>query len=161
KLEYEQPSLRLSVILDATSLQDLFANIAQARLVANKQQNVLNQAHQLRHQDEQAHQDMAAHLATVQAARDQASQVEATTLALRNSAQDAAAREFADRVAAQAKATAAPPVVVRVGGSVGAPYPNHFSFGYCTYYVATRRYVPWFGNAIDWWPNARSYGYPE
>jgi surface antigen len=21
--------------------------------------------------------------------------------------------------------------------------------------------VPWYGNAIDWWPNARSYGYPE
>jgi surface antigen len=38
---------------------------------------------------------------------------------------------------------------------------NHFAFGYCTWYVATKRNVPWFGNAIDWWPNARSYGYAE
>jgi surface antigen len=27
--------------------------------------------------------------------------------------------------------------------------------------VATRRNIPWFGNAIDWWPNARAYGYAE
>ena len=38
---------------------------------------------------------------------------------------------------------------------------NHFAFGYCTWYVASRRYIPWFGNAIQWWPNARAYGYPE
>jgi surface antigen len=38
---------------------------------------------------------------------------------------------------------------------------NHFAFGYCTWYVATKRNVPWFGNAIDWWPNARSYRYAE
>jgi surface antigen len=38
---------------------------------------------------------------------------------------------------------------------------NHFAFGYCTWYVATKRNVPWYGNAIDWWPNARSYGYSE
>ena len=39
--------------------------------------------------------------------------------------------------------------------------PNHFSFGYCTWYVANRRYVPWFGDAAQWWPNARAYGYAE
>jgi len=45
--------------------------------------------------------------------------------------------------------------------SGAGPWPNHFSYGYCTWYVANRRYVPWFGNAIDWWPNARPYGYAE
>lgn len=44
-----------------------------------------------------------------------------------------------------------------VTGSVG----NHFYFGYCTYWVASIRPVPWFGDAIAWWPNARAYGYPE
>ena len=74
---------------------------------------------------------------------------------MRNVVQDEALRARATAVAAQAQATQ----VVKFAGT--GPYPNHFSFGYCTWYVATRRYVPWFGNAIDWWPNARAYGYPE
>lgn len=42
-----------------------------------------------------------------------------------------------------------------------SPCGNHFAFGYCTYYVATRRCIPWFGNAWEWWANARAYGYAE
>ena len=38
---------------------------------------------------------------------------------------------------------------------------GHFSFGWCTWYVSTKRYVPWMGNAIDWWPNARAMGFAE
>jgi peptidoglycan DL-endopeptidase CwlO len=38
---------------------------------------------------------------------------------------------------------------------------NHFAYGYCTYYVATRRCIPWFGNAWQWWGNAAAYGYAE
>jgi len=41
------------------------------------------------------------------------------------------------------------------------PGPNHFYYGYCTWWVAHKRYVPWFGNAWAWWGNARRYGYPE
>ena len=59
-------------------------------------------------------------------------------------------RAQAALVVTQAKASAA-----ATGGG------NHFAFGYCTWYVASRRYIPWFGNAIQWWPNARAYGYPE
>ncbi len=36
---------------------------------------------------------------------------------------------------------------------------NHFPYGYCTYYVATKRYVPWSGNAGAWLYNSRYYGY--
>ena len=36
---------------------------------------------------------------------------------------------------------------------------HHFPWGYCTWYVATRRYVPWGGHAKYWLANARSYGY--
>jgi surface antigen len=159
KLEYEQPAFSLSAILEATSLQQLFANIAQARLVANKQRNLLEQAKTLRHQDQQTHDQVAARLTTVQAARDEAAQVAARTLAMRNTAQDAALKARATLVAAQANANLAQPQTVKWTGS--GPWPNHFSFGYCTYYVASRRYVPWFGDAGQWWPNARAYGYPE
>jgi surface antigen len=46
---------------------------------------------------------------------------------------------------------------VNASGSCG----NHFAYGYCTYYVATRRCIPWFGNAWEWWGNAAAYGYSE
>jgi surface antigen len=141
KLEYAQPTFSLSSILEATSLQQLLTSVAQARLVANKQRTLLGQARDLRHQDEQAHAQMAARLAQVQSAR------------------DAASRARIDTVVQQAQATQAQPQVVKWSGS--GPFPNHFSYGFCTYYVATRRYAPWFGNAIQWWPNARAYGYPE
>lgn len=160
KLEYAQPAFSLSSVLEAASLQQLLSNIAQARLVADKERNLLTRARDLRHQDEQAREQVSSRLATVQSARDEAAKVAARTQALRNSA-DAAVRARADAVAAQARATQAPSPaqVVRYTGS--GPYPNHFSFGYCTYYVASRRYVPWFGNAIQWWANARAAGYPE
>jgi surface antigen len=159
RLEYEQPAFSLSSILEATSLQQLLSNVAQARLVAHKQTNLLGQARQLRRQDEQTHSQLSQTLAQVQSARDAAAQVAARTLTLRDTAQDATLRAKASVLVQQAQATQAQPQVMKYTGS-GA-YPNHFSFGYCTYYVAGRRYVPWFGNAIQWWPNARSYGYPE
>ncbi|MGI8608821.1 MAG: CHAP domain-containing protein [Candidatus Dormibacteria bacterium] len=45
---------------------------------------------------------------------------------------------------------------VNGGGSCG----NHFSYGYCTWYVANRRCIPWFGNAWEWYGQAQAYGYP-
>jgi len=40
------------------------------------------------------------------------------------------------------------------------PYANSkFVFGQCTWYVASRRYVPWTGDAWMWWGNARAMGY--
>ncbi len=35
-----------------------------------------------------------------------------------------------------------------------------FPFGYCTYWVAKKRVVPWSGNAITWLAGAKSYGFP-
>lgn len=40
------------------------------------------------------------------------------------------------------------------GGGAG----HRFPYGYCTWYVAQRRYVPWGGNAISWLSNARASG---
>lgn len=33
-----------------------------------------------------------------------------------------------------------------------------FPWGYCTWYVATRTYVPWGGNAKNWLANSKAYG---
>ena len=34
-----------------------------------------------------------------------------------------------------------------------------FPWGYCTWYVAQKRYVPWSGHAKSWLANARAYGF--
>ncbi len=39
--------------------------------------------------------------------------------------------------------------------------PNHFYGGQCTWYVASRVYVPWFGNADQWAAAAAADGYAE
>jgi len=36
---------------------------------------------------------------------------------------------------------------------------HKFPYGYCTWYVASKRYVPWGGNAGTWLYNAKSLGY--
>ena len=36
---------------------------------------------------------------------------------------------------------------------------HRFPYGYCTWYVAQKRYVPWGGNAGSWLYNAKSAGY--
>jgi len=41
------------------------------------------------------------------------------------------------------------------------PFPNgKFTPGQCTAYVASRRYVPWTGNAWEWFGNAKAMGFP-
>jgi len=48
------------------------------------------------------------------------------------------------------------------GGHVGAgPCGDHFAYGQCTWYVASRRCVPWGGNARDWYYNAAARGFKE
>jgi surface antigen len=48
------------------------------------------------------------------------------------------------------------PVVRPVSGG-----GNGFSYGYCTWWVAHKRNVPWRGNAYEWWWNARAFGFAE
>jgi N-acetylmuramoyl-L-alanine amidase len=36
-----------------------------------------------------------------------------------------------------------------------------FPYGYCTWWVAHKRYVPWSGNAYQWWYNAQQFGFAE
>ena len=46
---------------------------------------------------------------------------------------------------------------IALGGGGGG---HRFPYGYCTWYVAQKRYVPWGGNAISWLSNARASGKP-
>ncbi|HKR99839.1 MAG TPA: CHAP domain-containing protein [Candidatus Dormibacteraeota bacterium] len=43
----------------------------------------------------------------------------------------------------------------------GGSCANHFAYGQCTWYVASRRCVPWGGNANQWYYNAARMGFPE
>ncbi len=55
---------------------------------------------------------------------------------------------------AQSAAASSGPDQIPHGGS---GY-NHFPWGQCTYYVASRRNIPWNGNAWQWFGAAQSYG---
>lgn len=54
---------------------------------------------------------------------------------------------------AQKNTLAAAPAIAGGAGS-------HFPWGWCTYYVSTKRYIPWSGDAITWWGAARALGWP-
>ena len=81
--------------------------------------------------------------------------------------------EVAVRPAPTAVATASPPapaLVHRVAAAGPAQAraigpvsgaANGFTYGYCTWWVAHKRYIPWRGNAAQWWWNARPFGYAE
>jgi surface antigen len=52
-----------------------------------------------------------------------------------------------------------------VGGSSGTPVTaavgNRFAYGYCTWYVFNRvPYIPWLGDAWQWYGQAQSFGWP-
>lgn len=50
------------------------------------------------------------------------------------------------------------PKVSPVSGD-GTSKPHIFPYGQCTWYVATRRFVPWGGDAKYWLKNSQQYGY--
>jgi surface antigen len=156
-------------VLEATTLQQLISNLAQARLVSHRQQAVQLETKHLRRQDQQIRDQQARKLVEVRTAKDEATDVVTKTLNMRNQINDQVLAGRVALVAQQAQATqagAAAAILARSGPQgapvqAEAPGANHFAYGYCTWYVANRRYIPWMGNAIDWWPNARPYGYAE
>ena len=48
---------------------------------------------------------------------------------------------------------------VMAGAPVGTFANNRFPWGWCTWYVATRRDVTWAGDAYQWFGNAQAQGY--
>jgi surface antigen len=139
RLDYQRPALSLTLILNARSLDELISGISQARLVASKQQSMLDQARQLRQRDQQARDQSAAALSKIKAARDAAARMVASL--------EGVSQQMA--------------LAISSGAIPAARWPDHFAYGFCTYYVALRRYVPWFGNANQWIAGARAYGFAE
>jgi surface antigen len=160
--QYQRPVLTASAVLEAPTLEQLVSDLAQARLVSLRQQGFQTEAQRLRRDDQKLRDQQADKLLEVKAAKDQAVEVVNKTLTLRNQVNDQVLASRAALVVQQGQATAAAPT-----GALGAPVTleapggNHFAYGYCTWYVANRRYIPWMGNAIEWWPNAPPYGYAE
>jgi surface antigen len=159
---YQRPSAGVSAILRAGRPDLADSNTAQGRLIATRQQQLLAEAQRLHDQDQQAHDKQAARVGEITSLRDQAAQVAVRTLELRNAVGDSVLRARAQTLAQQAQATQAAAVQpVFTPGIADSNISNHFPAGYCTWYVASRRGIPWYGNAIDWWDNARPYGYAE
>ena len=156
RLQYKRPALVVQ-FFEATSVSQVLADISSDQLMAAKQRNLLLQARDLRKRDQQARDDAAASLATLSTSKAEAQKMADDAVA----AQNAYLRARALAIAAAAVQVRAPSTSQPAPYVGSGPYPNHFAYGYCTWYVANKRYIPWLGNAIDWWPNARAYGRPE
>ena len=123
--------------------------------VADRERSLLQERSQLQTQGAQATalegslDEDAGRLVALVAQRDQAVQ-----------AFSGPARDLAARIAA-IDDQLAPPVPVHSPVVTNGSCGNHFAFGYCTWYVATRRCIPWLGNAWDWWRAAAAFGYAE
>lgn len=151
RLDYQEPALDMGTVLEARSLQALMADVSQSQLVSQNQRSLVLQAVQLKGQDQKAKAGVLNQLAQIKKSRDQAQAIAAQ------------AQQMTDAAVASEAASVYNEGEALVSGvdTQGGPWPNHFAYGYCTWYVATRRDVPWMGNAIDWWPNARAMGYQE
>lgn len=68
-----------------------------------------------------------------------------------------ARREYATQSGAGAATDITPSFSRPKEGKIGQGH--RFPYGYCTWFVAQKRYVPWGGNAGTWLYNARAYGY--
>ena len=152
RFQYSQPSLPLQV-LSAGSLAEVFGRLAQARVMGDRQHSLLEHERALRARDQAARDQVKVELEGAERDRDAAAAVAASAQASLATARDEAARQQAAWVLSMATSITQAPR----GASVG----NHFAYGYCTWYVANRRPIPWYGNALEWWPNARAYGYAE
>ena len=49
--------------------------------------------------------------------------------------------------------------VARGGPAPGSYSTSKFPYGYCTWYVASRRPIPWTGDAWQWFGQAQAYGF--
>lgn len=149
-------------ILASTSFGDAMDRIHSA-------QHVTDQVAQLQQRIAQGEADLLHERADVQAKFDAAQQLEAKLnqdngLLLAQVAQRDIAFQAVDGPArAIAAQIAAIDDQLDNSGPVdySSPCGNRFAFGNCTYYVATRRCIPWLGNAWEWWGAARNAGFNE
>src|SRR5919197_6446422 len=137
-------------MIGARSLNAALNELRQESIVNDRLRTLIGKQKEVRARDQAARDRIAADLQAVQRAQAQAQQIVKNAEGILATARQEQLRARAAQLAAQARASTAK-----------SASGNHFAFGYCTWYVASRRYIPRFGNAIQWWPNARPYGSGE
>lgn len=157
RLQYKRPIL-LVRFLEANSLNQVLADLSSDRLIASKERDLLLQVKELHRQDQQARDEASISLATIKASRDEAQKLADEAVAARDAELRARALAIAQAQYQPGQQGASLPSNWAPGSGA---FPNRFAYGYCTWYVANKRYIPFLGNAIDWWPNARAYGFAE
>jgi surface antigen len=170
---------QLALIFSSSNFGDLINNVMAAATINRR---IADTARKLRGQEAdlaQLSSDLRDKQASAQQVQEQLAQENARELALVAEHDAAIAKLDADQQALLGQiatvnkqiaiAMTPPPPSFASGGFTsgsgstngGGACGNHFAYGYCTWYVANRRCIPWFGNADEWYANARSYGYPE
>lgn len=104
RVEYQRPAMTLSTILQARTLDQLISGVAQARLVAMKEQSLYQRERQLHDQSARARNEASSQLARVLADRNQAARIVSQTQATLQAAQAQVQAE--QQRAAEARAAA-------------------------------------------------------
>ena len=141
RIEYQRPALSLSNILQARNLDQLISSMAQARLVANKEQTLHAQAKQLREADAAARSQATAQLAKITADRNQAAQVVQETQATVQAAQAEAGRAAQ---AAQAQSVASRAQSLNQAAQTAAAAPGSIQ------QIIVQAFQPLGQAAVDW-----------
>ncbi|HEX4214761.1 MAG TPA: CHAP domain-containing protein [Candidatus Dormibacteraeota bacterium] len=158
RLDYQEPMLDMGSVLEARNLEELLGDVSESRLVAGRQQDLLTQAATLQRQDQAARDSETKQLDDMQAEQTQAKTIAAKTSQMRDNA--IAAQVAARAAAAAAQTTTASTIMPGGATPPSGAWPNRFYTGECTWWVADHVYIPWLGNAIQWWAAAQPY-YPE
>ncbi|HEX6548152.1 MAG TPA: hypothetical protein VF134_05365, partial [Candidatus Dormibacteraeota bacterium] len=130
RYQYTEPALPIR-LFRAGSFSAALAEITQARIVGSRQQALLAKQQRVRARDQQARDQIAAELKSIQQAQKQAETVVAQAQATLDAAKAEEVRRQAAALEVQARST-----VVGSASSMSGSVGNHFSYGYCTWYVA-------------------------
>lgn len=155
------------VLAAILSAQDFTQAVDRVKNASQVSQQVRDLAHQLDAQNAQIQQEQAqikAQFAQASALQSDLSNQSSRLLAdlLNRNASYSLLNGPARAVAAQISDIDNKIAALESPPSVGSgPCGNHFAFGECTWYVASRRCVPWLGNADQWYYNAAAMGYLE
>jgi hypothetical protein len=141
RIEYQRPALSLSSILQARNLDQLISSVAQAKLVANKEEALHRQAKQLREKEAAARSQAAAQLSKISADRNQAAQVVQQTQATVQAAQAEAGRAAQ---AAQAQAVASRAQSLNQVAQTAAAAPGSIQ------QIIVQSFQPLGQAAVDW-----------
>jgi soluble lytic murein transglycosylase-like protein len=141
RVEYQRPAMTMSTILQARNLDQLISSVAQAKLVANKEEALHRQAKQLREKEAAARSQAAAQLSKISADRNQAAQVVQQTQATVQAAQAEAGRAAQ---AAQAQAVASRAQSLNQVAQTAAAAPGSIQ------QIIVQSFQPLGQAAVDW-----------